>query len=126
MVFKAGQGAGLSGSFFFFSHDDKFLIKTINKKEKSLLVGMLDGLIKHFKKTNNKSLIARVYGLFTIKTNLFANLDVMIMQNTCFKGYTFNIQIYSCPGKLGPTRDSCRRGGWATTADDWSAKPYFF
>jgi len=83
MVFKAGQGAGLSGSFFFFSHDDKFLIKTINKKEKSLLVGMLDGLIKHFKKTNNKSLIARVYGLFTIKTNLFANLDVMIMQNTC-------------------------------------------
>ena len=30
MVFKAGQGAGASGSFFFFSHDGKFLIKTLS------------------------------------------------------------------------------------------------
>ena len=44
---------------------------------------MLDPLIEHFQKTENKSLIARVYGIFTIKTNLFASLDVMIMQNTC-------------------------------------------
>ena len=79
MVFKAGQGAGLSGSFFFFSHDNKFLIKTINKKEKSILLKMLDKLIEHFEMTDNKSLIARIYGVFTIKTNLFANLDVMIM-----------------------------------------------
>lgn len=83
MVFKAGQGAGLSGSFFFFSHDNKFLIKTINKKEKKILLKMLDDLIEHFEMTDNKSLIARIYGVFTIKTNLFANLDVMIMQNTC-------------------------------------------
>lgn len=83
MVFKAGQGAGLSGSFFFFSHDDKFLIKTINKKEKEILLNMLDDLISHFEVTDNKSLIARIYGVFTIKTNIFANLDVMIMQNTC-------------------------------------------
>lgn len=79
MVFKAGQGAGLSGSFFFFSHDDKFLIKTINKKEKDILLKMLDDLINHFEITGNKSLIARIYGIFSIKTNLFANLDVMIM-----------------------------------------------
>jgi hypothetical protein len=28
-VFKAGEGAGASGSFFFFSHDRKFIIKTM-------------------------------------------------------------------------------------------------
>ena len=28
-VFKAGEGAGSSGSFFFFSHDQKFIIKTM-------------------------------------------------------------------------------------------------
>ena len=28
-VFKAGQGAGESGSFFFFSHDNKLLVKTM-------------------------------------------------------------------------------------------------
>lgn len=30
MVFKAGEGAGASGSFFFFSHDRKFIIKTMS------------------------------------------------------------------------------------------------
>lgn len=30
MIFKAGEGSGSSGSFFFFSKDNKFLIKTIN------------------------------------------------------------------------------------------------
>ena len=30
-VFKAGEGAGRSGSFFFFSHDSKFIIKTVSK-----------------------------------------------------------------------------------------------
>jgi Phosphatidylinositol-4-phosphate 5-kinase len=34
MVFKAGQGAGKSGSFFFFSHDNKFIIKTLKGNEK--------------------------------------------------------------------------------------------
>jgi hypothetical protein len=29
MIFKAGEGSGKSGSFFFFSKDNKFLIKTL-------------------------------------------------------------------------------------------------
>jgi len=29
MIFKAGEGAGKSGSFFFFSHDQKFVVKTM-------------------------------------------------------------------------------------------------
>ena len=28
-IFEAGQGAGKSGSFFFFSKDNRFLIKTM-------------------------------------------------------------------------------------------------
>lgn len=47
MVFKAGQGAGKSGSFFFFSHDNKFIIKTLRYKEKQVLVNMLDAYINH-------------------------------------------------------------------------------
>lgn len=30
-VFKSGEGAGRSGSFFFFSHDRKFIIKTMTQ-----------------------------------------------------------------------------------------------
>ena len=82
MIFKAGQGTGGSGSFFFFSHDNKFLIKTLAQRERGVLIGMLDKYIDHIKKTRNRSLIARIYGLFTIKTNYFESVDILIMQNT--------------------------------------------
>ena len=32
-VFNAGEGAGASGSFFFFTHDRRYLIKTLQKTE---------------------------------------------------------------------------------------------
>jgi hypothetical protein len=41
MVFKAGEGAGRSGSFFFFSHDRKFIIKTMTKHELDLFLEKL-------------------------------------------------------------------------------------
>jgi len=43
---------------------------------------MLDDYIDHIKKTDNRSLLARIYGVFTIKTNIFAGMEVMVMQNT--------------------------------------------
>ena len=82
MVFKAGQGAGASGSFFFFSYDSKFLIKTLAGFEKKILIKMLDDYINHIKNTDNRSLLARIYGVFTIKNSYFADLDVIVMQNT--------------------------------------------
>ena len=82
MVFRAGQGAGLSGSFFFFSHDNRFLIKTVKQAEIKILLKMLDKMIDHFRATSNQSLLARVYGVFTIKTNMYAPLSIIVMQNT--------------------------------------------
>ena len=29
-IFKAGEGAGRSGSFFFFSQDNRFIVKTMS------------------------------------------------------------------------------------------------
>ena len=82
MVFQSGQGAGLSGSFFFFSKDNRFIIKTLRGEEKSVLLNMLDDFIDHIVKSKNRSLLARIYGIFTIKTNRFAPIDVIVMQNT--------------------------------------------
>ena len=48
-VFKAGEGAGRSGSFFFFSHDNKFIIKTISKSELDTFLNMLPALAEHYK-----------------------------------------------------------------------------
>jgi 1-phosphatidylinositol-4-phosphate 5-kinase len=47
MIFKAGEGSGSSGSFFFFSKDNRFLIKTINKREMFLFSQMIDSYIEH-------------------------------------------------------------------------------
>ena len=33
-IFKAGEGDGASGSFFFFSFDNRFIIKTMRGSEK--------------------------------------------------------------------------------------------
>ena len=47
MIFRAGEGSGKSGSFFFFSKDNKFLIKTLKKQEKKLFLNMIDDYIDH-------------------------------------------------------------------------------
>lgn len=70
-VFKAGEGAGASGSFFFFSRDNRFLIKTLVQDEMTVLFDMLDDYIKHLESSRNKSMLARIYGVFTIKTSSF-------------------------------------------------------
>jgi hypothetical protein len=70
-IFKSGTGAGKSGSFFFSSKDDNFIIKTMRGNEKPMLLKLLDGMIKHFTDTDNMSLLVRFYGMFTIKTNMF-------------------------------------------------------
>jgi 1-phosphatidylinositol-4-phosphate 5-kinase len=79
MVFKAGEGAGMSGSFFFFSYDNKFLIKTLQGNDKKMMLKILDSYIEHLKQTDNKSLIARVYGIYTIETNYFDPVDIIVM-----------------------------------------------
>jgi len=82
MVFKAGEGAGASGSFFFFSFDGKFLIKTLRGEEKEILLNMLPSFIDHLKQNNNQSLIAKIYGCYTIKTNQFKAVHIIVMENT--------------------------------------------
>jgi len=36
-IFKTGEAAGASGSFFFFSHDRRFIVKTMSSGELELI-----------------------------------------------------------------------------------------
>ena len=54
---------------------------------------MLDDLLSHIKSTVNQSLIGRIYGAFTIKTNIFAPIDIIIMQNTILRKDTNNNKL---------------------------------
>jgi len=78
MVFKAGEGAGRSGSFFFFSHDNRFIIKTLTNYELKLFLRILPSYLNHLKE-NPKGLLAKIYGLFTIKTNKIHEVNIILM-----------------------------------------------
>ena len=62
-VFKAGESQGKSGSFFFFSHDRKFIIKTMFQEELNIMIQKLPEYFVHLK-THPNSIIARIYGVF--------------------------------------------------------------
>ena len=87
-IFKSGTGSsGKSGSFFFYSFDNKLIIKTVEESEKRLLISMLDDLKSHvtnlpFNPSGPKSLLARIYGLYSIVTSQFSKVSFILMQNT--------------------------------------------
>lgn len=65
-IFKTGEAAGASGSFFFFSHDRRFIVKTVSEEELNLLGKILPQIHTHFK-SNKSSLISRIYGVYTVE-----------------------------------------------------------
>ena len=81
MVFKAGEGAGRSGSFFFFSHDNQYIIKTMTQGELDLYLRLLPKFQKHYE-DNKHSLLAKILGVFTINTAYMKEVHVMLMENT--------------------------------------------
>ena len=66
-VFKAGEASGASGSFFFFSQDKQFIVKTMSDKEKEFFIAKVaPGYFSHLRKNPN-SFLARIYGVYTVK-----------------------------------------------------------
>ena len=60
---EAGESTGKSGSFFFFSKDRRFMIKTMFQDELELLMENLVDYFKHLEE-NPESLLARIYGVY--------------------------------------------------------------
>ena len=81
MVFKAGEGAGASGSFFFFSHDRQFIIKTMSDEELAFFLKILPDYELHIKE-NPESIISRIYGCYTVRMEKIATVNLMLMANT--------------------------------------------
>ena len=81
MVFQAGEGAGRSGSFFFFSHDKKFIIKTMTEGELKLFLRILPNLAEHYKNVPD-SLLTKKFGVFTVKRRGVQAVHIMLMENT--------------------------------------------
>ena len=73
---------GESGVFEFVTSDGKYKIKSITPSQRKNLIRNLDAYIQHLKDSNNQSLLARVYGMYCLKTKYFTPVTLILMQNT--------------------------------------------
>uniref|UniRef100_A0ACD5Y3I6 Uncharacterized protein n=1 Tax=Avena sativa TaxID=4498 RepID=A0ACD5Y3I6_AVESA len=71
---------GKSGSFFYLTQDERFMIKTVKKSEVKLLIRMLPSYYKHIRRYKS-SLITRFYGVHSVKPNGGQKVRFIIMGN---------------------------------------------
>uniref|UniRef100_A0A060SWW2 1-phosphatidylinositol-4-phosphate 5-kinase n=1 Tax=Blastobotrys adeninivorans TaxID=409370 RepID=A0A060SWW2_BLAAD len=71
---------GKSGSFFYFSRDYRFIIKTIHHSEHKMLRRILKDYYNHVKKYPN-TLISQFYGLHRVKLPFGRKIHFIVMNN---------------------------------------------
>eukprot|EP01018_Ginkgo_biloba_P037662 Gb_24341 [translate_table: standard] len=71
---------GKSGSVFYLSHDDRFIIKTMRKSEVKVLLGMLPNYYHHVR-TYENTLITKFFGLHSVKTAGGQKVRFIVMGN---------------------------------------------
>ncbi|KAM0821878.1 hypothetical protein ACQ4PT_071886 [Festuca glaucescens] len=71
---------GKSGSFFYLTQDERFMIKTVKKSEVKLLIQMLPSYYKHVRRYKS-SLITRFYSVHSVKSNGGQKVRFIVMGN---------------------------------------------
>ena len=92
-LLSVGEGSGKSGCFFFFSHDEQFIIKIIQNDEKKTLVNMLRNYEKYLN-FNSCSLLSKIYSLFSLKVPGMAKIHAVLMANTFYNSGIPRVNIY--------------------------------
>ncbi|CDW90060.1 UNKNOWN [Stylonychia lemnae] len=93
------EGSGKSASLFFFTANKQFVIKTLKQAELDLLAkkGVLEKYYSYLQK-HPKSLLARFYGIYTIKIQHMRKINVIIMDNLMGKYIEDATRIYDLKG----------------------------
>jgi hypothetical protein len=83
-VFRAGEGSGKSGSFFFFSADANFIIKTMTRSDFKAFQRIQKA---YFTRVCNDehSLLARIYGIYSVIMEDKEPVTLVVMGNTMKK-----------------------------------------
>ncbi|KAL8154340.1 hypothetical protein V2J09_012100 [Rumex salicifolius] len=97
---------GKSGSFFYLTHDDKYMIKTMKKAEVKVLLRMLPAYYNHFRTFDN-TLVTKFYGLHCVKLTGSAQKKVrfVIMGNLFCTNYTIHRRFDLKGSSHGRTTD---------------------
>lgn len=71
---------GKSGSYFYLSHDDRFMIKTLRKSELKVFLKMLPSYYNHLSK-HDKTLITKCFGLHQVTLASGPKIQFVVMGN---------------------------------------------
>lgn len=76
------EGSGKSASFFFFTSNKKFVIKTLKDSELRRLStkGLIGKYYHHLEKYKNSAL-ARIYGVYKVKIKFIHAINLIVMEN---------------------------------------------
>ncbi|CAI0374539.1 unnamed protein product [Linum tenue] len=93
---------GKSGSFFYLTHDDRYMIKTMKKAEVKVLIRMLAAYYNHVRAFDN-TLVIRFYGLHCVK--LTGPVRFIIMGNLFVSEYAIHRRFDLKGSSLGRITD---------------------
>ena len=80
-ITQSFASGGNSDNPIIFTHDKKYLIKSISRSEKDMFVKILPEYHRRMKEV--KSFLCRVYGLYCILINNKEQAYVIVMRNMC-------------------------------------------
>lgn len=85
-IFKTNKQAkhnsgGASGSFFFFTQDKRFIIKTLFKHEKIKLLELLPKMVRFINQNKDESIISRIYGIYEVKIPGVDSVHLILQRN---------------------------------------------
>jgi 1-phosphatidylinositol-4-phosphate 5-kinase len=92
------ESAGKSGSFFYYSQDYRFIIKTIHHSEHRFILKILDKYYNHIK-TNPHTLLSRIFGLHRVKLPGNRKIHFVVMGNVFPPNKDIH-EIYDLKGSL--------------------------
>ena len=76
------KSQGKSGSFFISTDDNKYMIKSLKSDEIDLIRnGFLAKYVRHIEKSNNRSLLCRLYGMYNIMMAQGQEFLIIVMRN---------------------------------------------
>jgi 1-phosphatidylinositol-4-phosphate 5-kinase len=90
--------AGKSGSFFYYSHDYRFIIKTIHYGEHRFLLRILHNYYEYIR-ANPQTLLCRIYGLHRVKLPGKRKIHFVVMGNVFPPNKDIH-EIYDLKGSL--------------------------
>jgi hypothetical protein len=79
IIKESFAGGGRSANPILFTHDKKFLLKTISKDEKDIFIKMLPEF--HRKMRDANTYLCRIYGIFRIKVAAKKDSHIILMRN---------------------------------------------